>query len=208
MKTPPKTKVASKAKALAKAPAKSKAKATGKPAAKPAAKSVTRAKAAVKSKPKSKPGLGPKSKAVAKTAPKKVASKAKPKAAPAPKAKAAKAGSVDASDTLTALAVAALEDLKGVDIKILNVRDLTTIADAMVICTGTSNRHVKSLAENVVDMARQRGFRALGIEGLGEGEWVLVDLNGVLVHVMQAQTRLFYQLEKLWDMSQLDSKSA
>jgi ribosome-associated protein len=204
MKTPPKTKVASKAKALAKAPARSKA--TGKPAAKPAAKSSNKAKAVAKSKPK--PGLGPKSKAVAKTAPKKVASKAKPKAAPAPKAKAAKAGSVDASDTLTALAVAALEDLKGVDIKILNVRDLTTIADAMVICTGTSNRHVKSLAENVVDMARQRGFRALGIEGLGEGEWVLVDLNGVLVHVMQAQTRLFYQLEKLWDMSQLDSKSA
>ena len=202
MKTPPKTKAASKAKA----PAKSKAKATGKPAAKPAAKSATRAKAAVKSKSKS--GLGPKSKAVAKTAPKKVASKAKPKAAPAPKAKAAKAGSVDPSDTLTALAVAALEDLKAVDIKILNVRDLTTIADAMVICTGTSNRHVKSLAENVVDMARQRGFRALGIEGLGEGEWVLVDLNGVLVHVMQAQTRLFYQLEKLWDMSQLDAKSA
>lgn len=200
MKTPPKTKATSKAKASAK----SKAKATGKPAAKPAAKSATRAKAAVKSK--SKPGLGPKSKAVAKTAPKKAASK--PKAAPAPKAKAAKAGSVDPSDTLTALAVAALEDLKAVDIKILNVRDLTTIADAMVICTGTSNRHVKSLAENVVDMARQRGFRALGIEGLGEGEWVLVDLNGVLVHVMQAQTRLFYQLEKLWDMSQLDSKSA
>lgn len=191
MKTPPKTKATSKAKA----PAKGKAK----PAAKPAAKSATRAKAAVKSKPK----LGPKSKAVAKTAPKKVASKAKPKAAPAPKAKAAKAGSVDPSDTLTALAVAALEDLKAVDIKILNVRDLTTIADAMVICTGTSNRHVKSLAENVVDMARQRGFRALGIEGLGEGEWVLVDLNGVLVHVMQAQTRLFYQLEKLWDMSQI-----
>nr|WP_029921844.1 ribosome silencing factor [Nevskia soli] len=109
---------------------------------------------------------------------------------------------------MTALAVSALEDLKAVDIKVLNVRDLTTIADAMVICTGTSNRHVKSLAENVVDMARQRGFRALGIEGLGEGEWVLVDLNGVLVHVMQAQTRLFYQLEKLWDMSQLDSRSA
>lgn len=195
MKTPPKTKVASKAKA----PAKSKAKATGKPAAKPAAKSSYKAKAAAKSKPR----LGPKSKAVAKTT-SKSASKAKPKAAPAPKAKAAKAaGSVDPSVALTALAVAALEDLKAVDIKVLNVRDLTTIADAMVICTGTSNRHVKSLAENVVDLARQRGFRALGIEGLGEGEWVLVDLNGVLVHVMQAQTRLFYQLEKLWDMSQI-----
>ncbi len=198
MKTPPKTKASKKT--VTKASAKSKAKAP----AKTATRAKAPAKAAAKPKPKSK--LGPKSKAVAKTAPK---SASKVKAAPAPKAKAAKAaGPADPSVALTALAVAALEDLKAVDIKVLNVRDLTTIADAMVICTGTSNRHVKSLAENVVDLARQRGFRALGIEGLGEGEWVLVDLNGVLVHVMQAQTRLFYQLEKLWDMSQLDSKSA
>lgn len=198
MKTPPKTKASKKT--VTKASAKSKAKAP----AKTATRAKAPAKAAAKPKPKSK--LGPKSKAVAKTTPK---SASKAKAAPAPKAKAAKAaGPADPSVALTALAVAALEDLKAVDIKVLNVRDLTTIADAMVICTGTSNRHVKSLAENVVDLARQRGFRALGIEGLGEGEWVLVDLNGVLVHVMQAQTRLFYQLEKLWDMSQLDSKSA
>ena len=198
MKTPPKTKASKKT--VTKASAKSKAKAP----AKTATRAKAPGKAAAKPKPKSK--LGPKSKAVAKTAPK---SASKGKAAPAPKAKAAKAaGPADPSVALTALAVAALEDLKAVDIKVLNVRDLTTIADAMVICTGTSNRHVKSLAENVVDLARQRGFRALGIEGLGEGEWVLVDLNGVLVHVMQAQTRLFYQLEKLWDMSQLDSKSA
>lgn len=197
MKTPPKTKASKKT--VTKASAKSKAKAP----AKTATRAKAPAKAAAKPKPKSK--LGPKSKAVAKTAPK---SASKAKAAPAPKAKAAKAaGPADPSVALTALAVAALEDLKAVDIKVLNVRDLTTIADAMVICTGTSNRHVKSLAENVVDLARQRGFRALGIEGLGEGEWVLVDLNGVLVHVMQAQTRLFYQLEKLWDMSQLESKS-
>ena len=166
------------------------------PKTKAPTKTATKAKAPAKSK----------AKAPAKTAPK---SASKVKAVPAPKNKAAKAaGPVDASVALTALAVAALEDLKAVDIKVLNVRDLTTIADAMVICTGTSNRHVKSLAENVVDEARQRGFRPLGIEGLGEGEWVLVDLNGVLVHVMQAQTRLFYQLEKLWDMSQLDSRPA
>jgi len=198
MKTPPKTKAPKKAvtKTATKAPARSKAKAPAKTT-----------KTAGNGKAVAKPKLGPKSKAVAKTV---LKSASKAKAAPAPRTKAAAkaAGPVDASVTLTALAVAALEDLKAVDIKVLNVRDLTTIADAMVICTGTSNRHVKSLAENVVDMVKQRGFRPLGIEGLGEGEWVLVDLNGVLVHVMQAQTRLFYQLEKLWDMSQLDSTPA
>ena len=192
MKTPPKTKAVSKAKA----PAKSKAKAP----AKTATRAKAPAKAAARPKPKPQSKLGPKSKAVAKTAPK---SASKAKAAPKTRAAAKPAGPADPSVALTALAVAALEDLKAVDIKVLNVRDLTTIADAMVICTGTSNRHVKSLAENVMDLARKGGFRPLGVEGLGEGEWVLVDLNGVLVHVMQAQTRLFYQLEKLWDMSQL-----
>ena len=102
---------------------------------------------------------------------------------------------------LTRLAVTALEDLKGLDIKVLDVRDLTSITDTMVICTGTSNRHVKSLAQNVMDKAKEHGVRPHGVEGMSEGEWVLVDLNGVVVHVMQAQARLFYQLEKLWDMS-------
>ncbi|MDR3419479.1 MAG: ribosome silencing factor [Nevskia sp.] len=102
---------------------------------------------------------------------------------------------------MAALVLAALADLKAVDVKTLDVRELTPITDTMVICTGTSNRHVKSLAEHVVEKARERGIKPIGVEGLGEGEWVLVDLNGVLVHVMQAQARLFYQLEKLWDMS-------
>lgn len=105
------------------------------------------------------------------------------------------------TDDLARLAVAALEDLKGFDIKVLDVRDLTPITDTMLICTGSSNRHVKSLAQAVLDKARESGHRPRGVEGLSEGEWVLVDLNGVIVHVMQAQTRAFYQLEKLWDMS-------
>ncbi len=184
MKTPPKTKAAPKAAPKAVSKAKAPARSPLKAAAKTSAKAPAKRKAS--------PKLGPKSKAVAKPAPK---SKAAPKGASPARP--------DPSVALTALAVAALEDLKAVDIKVLNVRDLTTIADAMVICTGTSNRHVKSLAENVVDLAKQGGFRPLGVEGLNEGEWVLVDLNGVLVHVMQAQTRVFYQLEKLWDMSQL-----
>ena len=185
MKTPPKTKAASKTAA----PAKRKA------VAKTSAKAPAKARAAGKAKAAKGPGktkIGkPKNKVMAKAGP-----------GPKPAAKKAGAAAADPSAALKALAIAALEDLKGVDIKVLDVRELTPITDHMVICTGTSNRHVKSLAENVMDLARKGGFRPLGVEGLGEGEWVLVDLNGVLVHVMQAQPRLFYQLEKLWDMSQ------
>jgi ribosome-associated protein len=103
---------------------------------------------------------------------------------------------------LKQLAVEALEDLKAIDIKVLDVHELTPITDWMIVCTGTSNRHAKSLAEHVVEKAKEAGVRPYGVEGLTEGEWVLVDLNGVVVHVMQAQTRAFYQLEKLWDMSE------
>jgi ribosome-associated protein len=109
---------------------------------------------------------------------------------------------------LTDVARSALEDLKAVDLKILDVRGLTTITDVMMICTGTSNRHVVSLARNVFDMAKEAGHQPLGIEGLDEGEWALVDLGDVVVHVMQTQTRAFYQLEKLWDMSEPRSKVA
>jgi len=105
------------------------------------------------------------------------------------------------SATLGALAVAALEDLKAVDIRVLDVSKLTTITDIMVIATGTSNRHAASLAHSVIDKAKENGHRPVGIEGLNEGEWVLVNLGGVIVHVMQAQSRAFYQLEKLWDFN-------
>ena len=82
---------------------------------------------------------------------------------------------------LTDLARSALEDLKAIDLKILDVRGLTTITDVMMICTGTSNRHVVSLARHVYDTVREAGHPVLGIEGLDEGEWALVDLGDVVV---------------------------
>ena len=97
-------------------------------------------------------------------------------------------------------AVAALEDMKAVDIKVLDVRDVTDVADCMIIASGNSDRHVKSIADRVVERAKQAGFRPFGTEGEQGGEWVLVDLNDVIVHVMQAKVREFYALESLWDV--------
>ena len=82
---------------------------------------------------------------------------------------------------LTKLVVTALEDLKGQDIRVLDVKSLTPMTDTMVLCTGTSSRHVSALAHNVLDEAKLKGVRPLGLEGMDQGEWALVDLNGVLV---------------------------
>jgi ribosome-associated protein len=101
---------------------------------------------------------------------------------------------------LVKLVTAAIEDIKGLDVKVIDVAALTTITDHMVVCTGTSNRHVKSIADSIIAKAKEAGYRPLGVEGLDAAEWVLVDLGDVVAHVMQAQTRLFYQLEKLWDV--------
>jgi len=125
-------------------------------------------------------------------------SKAATRAKPAARPKRIRA--VPERPGLREIAFNALAEMKAVDVKVLEVAHLTTITDTMIICTGTSNRHVKSLADSVMQAAKSNGFRPLGVEGLNEGEWVLVNLNGVLVHVMQAQTRAFYQLEKLWDI--------
>ncbi|HEY6529427.1 MAG TPA: ribosome silencing factor [Cellvibrionaceae bacterium] len=99
---------------------------------------------------------------------------------------------------LNEVVISALENVKGQKIVTLNVRDLSDVTDWLIIATGTSSRHVKSLAHNVVEEAKEKGFRPLGIEGLQEGEWALVDFGDTVVHVMSAEAREFYDLEKLW----------
>ena len=106
-----------------------------------------------------------------------------------------------AAPDLKHIVVAALEDMKAQDIKVMDVRGLTDVADYMVIAGGTSDRHVRSIAERVVEKAKQAGFRAHGVEGRTDSEWVLIDLSDVIVHVMLPRTREFYGLEKLWDMT-------
>ena len=105
------------------------------------------------------------------------------------------------SDALTDLVIDALDDVKAKDIVRLDVRDMTTVTDYMVVASGTSNRHVKALVDNVAEKAKEAGHRAIGIEGEEGGEWVLLDLQDTLVHVMLPKVREFYNLEKLWSIS-------
>jgi ribosome-associated protein len=102
----------------------------------------------------------------------------------------------------------ALDDMKAVNVRVLDVRGLTDIADTMVIASGNSDRHVRSIAERVVERAKAVGVRPLGTEGERDGEWVLVDLQDVVVHVMLPRVREFYGLERLWDSGETDSAVA
>ena len=92
----------------------------------------------------------------------------------------------------------ALEDAKTQNIAVLDVRKISDFTDYMVIATGTSNRHVQSSADKVVETLRGHGTRPVGIEGKQLGDWVLIDFGDVVVHIMREQTRDFYNLEKLW----------
>ena len=106
------------------------------------------------------------------------------------------------------LAIEALEDVKGLDISVIDVQGRSTFTDMMVIVTGTSNRHVKSLSESVQRAAKDNGYKVVGVEGDGEAEWILVDLADVVVHVMLKTVRDFYNLEKLWGEDSVSSKTS
>ena len=97
--------------------------------------------------------------------------------------------------------MSALEDFKAIDTLVIDVSGQSPLTERMVIASGSSTRHVKSMAENLIVRAKAEGSAPLGIEGEKEGEWVLVDLNDVIVHLMLPQTRAFYNLEKLWEVS-------
>lgn len=105
------------------------------------------------------------------------------------------------SEQLRDLVISTLEETKARDVTILDVRKMTTVTDYMVIASGTSNRHVRALAEAVGEASRENGHRPNGVEGANSGEWVLLDLQDVLVHVMLPRVREFYNLEKLWSLA-------
>ena len=105
------------------------------------------------------------------------------------------------SEELCDLVVDALEEVKGQDIIKLNVRDMTSVTDWMIVASGTSSRHVQALVENVAQKAKAAGHRPTGVEGESGGEWVLLDLQDALVHVMLPKVREFYNLEKLWSIA-------
>lgn len=104
------------------------------------------------------------------------------------------------SEALSELIVDALDDIKAQNIVKLDVRDLTTVTDYMIVASGTSNRHVQALVDNVAEKAKEAGHKPIGVEGEAGGEWVLLDLEDALVHVMLPRVREFYNLEKLWSM--------
>jgi ribosome-associated protein len=109
---------------------------------------------------------------------------------------------------LQGIVTAALDDMKAVNVKVLDVRGLTDIADTIVIASGNSDRHVRSIAERVIEKVKEARMRPYGVEGAREGEWVLVDLNDIIVHVMLPRVREFYGLERLWEQAPVEAASA
>ena len=98
------------------------------------------------------------------------------------------------------LAMAVLDDMKAIDVHAIDVRELTSISDHMIFCTGTSNRHARSIVDRVVERMKEIRMPVLGIEGYESGQWVLIDLGDAILHVMLSEVREFYKLEDLWSI--------
>jgi ribosome-associated protein len=137
----------------------------------------------------------PKAKAAkAKGAARKTAARKGAKAAPPP-------ANVSRIRPLVQVVEGALDEMKAVNVRVLDVHKLTDIADTMIIASGNSDRHVRSIADRIIEHAKKAGFRPMGVEGERDGEWVLVDLQDIIVHIMLPRVREFYRLESLWDVS-------
>lgn len=133
---------------------------------------------------------------VKKTAKSKVTTKPKASKPQPPQARRAKT-----KPSLQSVVIDALADMKAHEVKVLDVRGLTDITDTMIIASGTSDRHVRSMAQRVVEKTKAAGFRPYGVEGRLDSDWVLIDLHEMIVHVMLPRVREFYGLEKLWDIT-------
>ena len=164
----------------AKRPSRSSSASSARPAARAARKAPAKTVAKVPAKARAK-------------VPRKVATRVRPAATKPAKAK------TKVPPALAQVVLAALEDMKAVNVKAMDVRGITDITDMMVVASGTSDRHVKSIADRVVQRCKEAGYRPYGIEGERDGEWVLLDLNDVVLHVMLPRVREFYALEKLWE---------
>jgi ribosome-associated protein len=141
-------------------------------------------------------GSAPKAKAPKAAAKgKRAAKKAAPARAASPPA------NVSRIRPLVAVVEGALDEMKAVNVRVLDVHKLTDIADTMIIASGNSDRHVRSIADRIVEHAKKAGFRPMGVEGERDGDWVLVDLQDIIVHIMLPRVREFYRLESLWDVS-------
>ena len=132
---------------------------------------------------------------------KRAVAKAPAKKSGASRAKAKSVAAAASKSDVVRVVEGALDEMKAVQVKVLDVRQLTDIADTLVIASGNSDRHVRSIAERVVEHAKKAGFRPMGVEGQRDGEWVLVDLQDVIVHIMLPRVRELYRLENLWDVS-------
>ena len=117
------------------------------------------------------------------------------------KKSAVKSQSTKESNKIKDIIVSAIEDAKGNDVTVIEVAHLTQVTDFMVVVSGTSNRHIQTIAETAIKKARELGYEKLGVEGLGESEWVVVDFVDVVLHVMSPPAREHYNIEGLWDLT-------